>query len=944
MRWYTTGTVTLTNSLATVTGTGTQFLNNVHAGDVLMVSHRLYEIISVQSDTQLTIGSPYTLTTSSNTPYAVIRNFTNAANSDLMLAIDEFLTDRQRNLTEFVTWVNGTFDGGPDGDGKYPLTDRYGIERMVKCPERMQFESAAGGGGSGGGSLTGAGMFLATSYGVIGGVARDETVGVGAALDAAGQAGGGTVVIRSANGTDPIYINGPINIEHSRVTARFASPLIFGPNAYVRINGNLADMMRPGQTEQLALRVNATTDAVGRMVLPLRTGQGAFVQQGDRITIRGRNDAAGRAIEKQVTAVLSVDGDDVTCVDEPDFEFRATYPDSPYAPDLTTGTTVSISVFARMAVDSGLTNTVTLLSTAGFTVGDLVYVSDNRTEADLMAPVVTNLRNAAVMEILRIIDIQGQQVTFERPLQRQYLTAFAAGITKINPIRDSHIQAGSIVWSAPQPNRKNPAISISYGSGCSLSVKNMNGRAGRVGMGIRISYGYDCHVIDSGVYDAYSFGSGEGYGIALYYSTLCSIKNCTASGGRHNFLLQTTTSCDITNNVSNDDWISGIDVHGAGAIATRITGNRVSRSRNYAPTVTNGGGIRNGNTAHTIGDHQTLIANNYIEGYMGSACAAIDVSPSSRDVIVRNNEIVDSQIGVRHYKVGSAISPTQRCNRVIIDANTFTRVIQPLNIDNYANSTWDEVILTGNKSIDNTQHFAIRNIPKVLAVGNQVIAPKTSANAAFDFFGIANLRAFSNVSDETAVGVRVQNCPGAKIIRNFFGEATSEMLNAGGNSDLVIKDNGYAQSGSGVKITRFNGNLGTDTLSALTIPMNFSTPSTAHGLTALEITAEVVPGQMMEITACVPYVSMGGSSGPCIAHLFANGQHIGTAVKRLTASAAPSNSGGEDFVIATTYMPVDAEVVLKLQIGPVDNSSNQILLNNRYAGATQPYLILKEYD
>lgn len=942
MRWYTAGTVTLTNGLVTVTGTGTQFLDNVHAGDVLMVSHRLYEIISVQSDTQLTLGDEYNLTTAHNAPYAVIRNFTNAANSDLMLAIDEFLTDRQRDLTEFVTWVNGTFNGGPDGDGKYPLTDRYGVVRLVKCPERMQFESASGG-GSGGGSLVGAGVTLATTYGLIGGATRDETVAIGAAIDAAGNAGGGVVIIRSANGTDPVYINGPINIEHSDVTARFVSPLIFGPDAYIRINGNLSDMMRPGQTEQLALRADATTDMIGRMVLPLRAGNGAFVQPGDRITIRGLNDAAGRALEKQVTAVLSVDGDDITCVDEPEFNFRATYPDSPYTPDLTTGTTVSISVFSRMTADNSMTDTVELVSTAGFAIGDLAYISDNRTEADLMAPVVTALRNAAAMEILRIVDIQGQQVTFERPLQRQYLTSFAAGITKINAIQNSHIEAGLITWSAPQPNRKNPALSINYGAGCTLSVKRMNGRAGRIGMGARVSYGYDCHVIDSGVYDAYSYGSGEGYGIALYYSTLCSIKNCVASGGRHNFLLQTTTSCDITNNVSNDDWISGIDVHGAGAISTRITGNRVSRSRNYAPAVTNGGGIRNGNTAHTIGDHQTLIANNYIEGYLGSACAAIDVSPSSRGVVVRNNEIVDSQIGVRHYKVGSGISPSQRCDRVIIDGNSFTRVVQPLNIDNYSNSTWDEVVLTGNKSIENAQHFAIRNVPKVLAVGNQVIAPKVSSNAAFDFFGITSLRAFSNVSDETAIGVRVQNCPDAKVIRNFLGEATSEMLDAGGNAGLVAKENGYAQSGSGVSITRFNGNLGTDTLSSLTIPMNFSTPNASLGLTALEITAEVVPGRMLEIVACVPYVSMGGSSGPCIAHLFANGEHIGTAIKRLTASTSPSNTGGEDFVIVTTHTPIDTEVVFKLQIGPVDNSSNQVLLNNRYAGATQPYLILKEY-
>jgi hypothetical protein len=78
-RYYTTGTVALTNGSATVTGTSTTFTGNVAAGDQIGVGALLdsstafpstwYTISSVDSDTQLTLTSTYAEATTSGASY-----------------------------------------------------------------------------------------------------------------------------------------------------------------------------------------------------------------------------------------------------------------------------------------------------------------------------------------------------------------------------------------------------------------------------------------------------------------------------------------------------------------------------------------------------------------------------------------------------------------------------------------------------------------------------------------------------------------------------------------------------------------------------------------------------------------------------------------------------------------------------------------------------------
>ncbi|UKL15076.1 tail fiber protein [Pseudomonas phage hairong] len=953
MAWYNAGTIAVVAGSKTVTGTGTQFLSNVNRGGILVIGTELWIINDVKSDFELELREVFTGPTASGMTYEIILDWVNPDPDGLARRIDDFLTDRQRTMDEFVRWVNGKYNDGPTKDGKYPLTDRYGVVTLVKSPERMQYEAGGGtGGGGGGADLGGLGIILASDFGVLGGGTIDETDNINAALVAAQNQGGGEVVVRSKNGTDKIYINGLIAIESNNTKLTFVSDINYGPKGWMRISGGLAEIRRPGQIELLKLRLPSYANADGYMVLPMREGNGSFLKVGDRITIRGENDKNGRVIDKQITIVTAINGDDAICADEPDYTFQPVYPDSEFEDDHTTGTTISISVYSAMTANCKNTDIIPVVDTTGFFPGDLVYISDSRTEKDMMAPVVTNLLSAANMEIMRIAAVEGNNLRMERAIRREYLTAWAGGVVKMDAIQNSHIKLKNVYWVGIQPDRKAHGMAINYGANCTTRVDNMYGRGGRKGIGIRIAYSYDCHAIESKVYDAYSFASAEGYGISLYYSTLCSVRNCQTAGNRHNILLQTATSCDVLDNVSNDDYISGIDLHGAGSVDCRIMRNRLSRSKSYADGVTNGGAIRNGNTAHTIGDHNTLIADNYIEGYLDTKCAAIDVSPSSNGVIVRNNDIVDCQVGFRHYKIGSAISPSQFSDRVILDGNTYTRVAQIYDVDNYANSFINELVCINEKSVDNIQHFVIKKIPKVLMMNCKIIAPrKTPGVHAFDITGVASLKMYDNYAGEAARGIRVTSCAVAKIVRNLLGDVYENIgvVDGGGNGQLINLQNtdevvggGGGSSGGGVKCQRVLGTLAADTSSTETVSLNNSTPVITAGLTAMQASIPVTVGSFVEITAVIPYVSMGGSSGACVAHLWADGVRIATAVKRLTASGGGINSGGEDFVLIGSVTASEPILDLILKIGASDTANN-VMLNNKLNGSTQPYMMIKEF-
>lgn len=147
---YRAGTVSIAAGELIATGTGTSWLSNAVRGDVLLVpSGQCFELVTVETDTQVTLDAA-PAGAIANAPYVLLRFVTSQGIRDLLEKIEDFLKDRQVSLAEFADWTTGTATGGPNKDGKYPLTDRYGTVTLAECPAKLVAMAGQGGGGGAG--------------------------------------------------------------------------------------------------------------------------------------------------------------------------------------------------------------------------------------------------------------------------------------------------------------------------------------------------------------------------------------------------------------------------------------------------------------------------------------------------------------------------------------------------------------------------------------------------------------------------------------------------------------------------------------------------------------------------------------------------------------------------------------------------------------------------
>lgn len=78
MSQYIEGVVNVTNASQTVTGTDTEWLADISVGDMFTVvgTSVVYDVGSVDSDTQITLSANYAGLTATGASYAIARDFT----------------------------------------------------------------------------------------------------------------------------------------------------------------------------------------------------------------------------------------------------------------------------------------------------------------------------------------------------------------------------------------------------------------------------------------------------------------------------------------------------------------------------------------------------------------------------------------------------------------------------------------------------------------------------------------------------------------------------------------------------------------------------------------------------------------------------------------------------------------------------------------------------
>lgn len=107
--WYRVGTVALTKNSKIVTGTGTFWLAaGLHTGDMFSTDCVTeYEVASVDSNTQITLRTPYTGNTTTETAYRIIRNFTAQMAAETAANTAALLNDFRRFVDLKMTSIHG---------------------------------------------------------------------------------------------------------------------------------------------------------------------------------------------------------------------------------------------------------------------------------------------------------------------------------------------------------------------------------------------------------------------------------------------------------------------------------------------------------------------------------------------------------------------------------------------------------------------------------------------------------------------------------------------------------------------------------------------------------------------------------------------------------------------------------------------------------------------
>ncbi|KAA0573371.1 hypothetical protein [Azospirillum sp. Sh1] len=133
--WYRQGTVTLTQGSAAVTGSGTLWLGAVRDGSTFTTDYKtLYEVVSVSGDGSLTLDRPWEGASVSAGSYAVIFASETISNAELVAEIATMVAKWAQREDQYDDWIGGDPHGGPNGDGRYPLTDSKGVTRLVESP------------------------------------------------------------------------------------------------------------------------------------------------------------------------------------------------------------------------------------------------------------------------------------------------------------------------------------------------------------------------------------------------------------------------------------------------------------------------------------------------------------------------------------------------------------------------------------------------------------------------------------------------------------------------------------------------------------------------------------------------------------------------------------------------------------------------------------------
>lgn len=747
-----------------------------------------------------------------------------------------FVTFTTETVGHTVTLKNGTGNLALNGDciltdPTQTITLRYS-NAQSKWLEVAR-TNTAGGGGSG--SLTTHvgldyieghdtsspavnknGTYFSFNFGIIGGSGTDVSSALSAMIETVGAAGGGRIVVRAASGADVIRLDKIVSIYYDNIDIQFLSPVIIGLEGGCRVMGAMDEFVRPPATNAASLHTSHPALEGDTTIFLSATGgkmQASDFLDGDLVTIRGENDASGKALQKQIITILSRDtgANTITFAEALEFDFDPTYPSSAWVPDHTTGTTIYVNRACAFTgnVARGTMSTE-VLNIANIAVGDMVRCYDSRVEIDLNAAAIRSsglpYENECRLEYRTVtkivpdgIDPTKGIVTFDLPISKDYLAGspYFGGIAKVLPVKNSHIRDMKVTFHADQTTRNFHTSSINFSKDCTIENCNVNGLNGAKGQMYRISdsiNGWVKHCIGE---NPKYHESSEGYIGANYKSDRSGFFDCTFRGGRHNYLMQASTNWTVQSCRSYDAWISGIDAHGVDEYDGLISDCMLSQMNNHTMDAANGACMRIGNTSHTVGTHWTTIQGCTFYGNHDANIAGLDFLAASTHLTINGCKFYGGSYGIKSSKNPSQCTPTQTTSQItIFNCEFYNIATRPIFLEGVPDTAAgtrssgkiDNVIIEACKDWNCAQHVQITGgnaITNVTVEGYTIKQPvNTSTNYALVATSVDGLMVAKNVYHGAKRGISLTNCTNAAVIFNTL-TATVDAIpfnDGGGNT------------------------------------------------------------------------------------------------------------------------------------------------------------------
>jgi hypothetical protein len=590
-------------------------------------------------------------------------------------------------------------------------------------------------------------------------------------------------VLAEAPPSGVIYINSTVEIKTSNTTLRFGSPLVFGPEGCLRIFGAYNELPTSNYPHITANVSSGATQITVTDITPFALG--------DYIEVRGDHDASGAALwydYDTITAITPGSGTTGTLT-------LGTALDNAYQVSYTSGSYTEVVMIVSTLCTTAPTRgswTVTVASTANFSAGNIVQIlDDSLTTSSAGSPQLQNYYHREIAQIVKVIS--STQLQLSHALHHSYVLAENARVASIDAIYNSQIRDAAVTWSAMSTVEN--AFEIEFGVACSIyNCRVVGGTYSWLNQAFRQSDSYYCYVDNCWADAPVQTSAGQGYGATFYGATYCTIRNCKFTGCRHSVLHYYGASGNlVTGCKSENACLSDYDLHGAESQDNWID-SCIAIGGNSVPTddaTPQKAACKAGNENHIQGDNYNTFSNIWVVNYTyGGNAAAFQVVPSSTGNTFRNCRVTTAAIGITMtYNSSDTTIVTTDTNFENIDFADCTTLTD---IDGGTSTTLNGILIQNCRFIRPTTSLTANNGNKYRFMQNIWIDPNLPVNTSAVYCqGVTNLSIKQNDMSGSQRGVKLANCPAARISQNTMHDFldTTVFEDDGGNTGMYFNNN-----------------------------------------------------------------------------------------------------------------------------------------------------------